>query len=328
MLSFLKKPQPIEFCRPPVIAGTRTENATGFKWYEQLIDYERVNTLINGYSGRVAVLDDTAIPTNGYLQGAIEMVYEFTGENGSSGFHGHHVSGIIASTKHGLFKNVKIGFFKVLSASNGRGISDWVRKGIEAAQIEKYEVINASLGSPIADKSIETAVKNFCKSDKCFFVAASGNSNDFTDAPANLAATVKGVISVGALEYSNNEYRVATFSSWGSVTIVAAGVDILSTFPKNKEEYLSGTSMAAPFISGLLASAKAIYPEFTQTDFYTILDRIVFITKDPQVKQGHGAVKVVDFLEELHKLKENPIEYNNTPQDNSCLTKLKKMFSY
>ena len=312
VVDFFKKPE-VVYGHPPVISGSLTAKKTGFQWYESLIDYQAVESLISGYEGRVAVLDDTAKHSNKHLQGVVEMVYEFTGESGVSGFHGHHVSGIIASKKHGLFKNIKVGMFKVLSSQTGKGTSAWIKYGIEAAQIEGYQVINASLGSSINDKAIEGAIKNFVADPTRFFVAATGNSNKPSDYPAALSKNLQGVISVGALEEYRNEFRIATFSSYGAVTLVAPGVDILSTFPDNSEEYLSGTSMATPFIAGLIAASKAIYPQFTHKDFHNTLD--ICVQKLPEQlpeKQGKGVVKFVDFLREVHNLKNN-VQIQSTP---------------
>lgn len=294
--NFFKSPD-IVYSQPPVIVGSSSKHE-GFEWYRDFIDYQKVHELTKNSKGKLAVLDDTANHSNDYLQGQIDMVYEFTNEGGTSGFHGHHVAGIVASKKHGLFRNSGIGLFKVLSARNGLGVSRWIASGIEAAQIEGYEVINASLGADRLDPKIDKAVRNFCADKKRFFVCASGNDASQTDYPAALSKDVQGVISVGAVEYAHNEYKIATFSSFGKVTVVAAGVDILSTFPNNKEEYLSGTSMATPFISGMIAAAKAIYPEFTQDTFLQIIQKCALqLPKTTYAYQGYGFVKIVDFLE-------------------------------
>ena len=308
MFNFFKSPD-VEFENPPCITGSLKAHLTSDDWYTQMIDYNKVQTLTEGFSGRIAVLDDTALHSNRYLDGVIEMVYEFTEEKGSSGYHGHHVSGIIASKKHGLFKNNKIGLFKVLSSVNGKGIGRWISAGIDAALAEKYEVINASMGSGINDPKISASVKNFVSNNKRFFVTASGNSARATDYPAALSAIMPGVISVGAVDYVNNKYQIAAFSSFGAVTLVTAGVDILSTFPDHKEEYLSGTSMATPFIAGLIASAKEIYPPFTHDDFHAVAVKCAQKIDNTSVThQGYGVVDMADFLTEVHKLSKNPIE--------------------
>lgn len=323
-----KKPDTV-YSQPPVLIGSSTKRR-GFEWYRALINYERVQELTKNHKGKVAVLDDTATTTNNYLQGKIDMIYEFTNEGGVSGFHGHHVSGIITSNKHGLFKNTSLGMFKVLSSRNGLGVGRWITSGIEAAQIEGYEVINASLGSDKNDAKIESAVKIFCANPKRFFVCASGNDASATDYPAALSAKIDGVISVGAVEYHNNQWEIATFSSFGAVTVAAAGVDILSTFPDNKEEYLSGTSMATPFISGLIAASKAIYPEFNHNTFKEILSKCVTHLAIADTHQGKGVVKIVEFLEAVTALKNGEaipeIITNNPPIKKERCSILKKIF--
>jgi subtilisin family serine protease len=305
----LKRPiDDLTYSYPNVITGTKTFDDTGMMWYQALIDYRKVEKLIEGYVGKVAVLDDTAYVTNGYLERSVDTIYDFTGEGGSSSYHGHHVSGIIASIKHGLYKNMRVGLFKVLSANDGKGTSLWVQKAIDACIVEGYGVINASLGSPMSDKGLEKSVRHFCSSPKNFFVAAAGNENAKANSPARLAGSCKGVISVGALGYKDNTYYIPTFSNYGEITVVAAGVDITSTFPYDKEETLTGTSMATPFISGLIAAAKAIYPEFDQDTFYYIIDDLTCKLSAEEKKQGKGKVKIVDFLERVHSLKDEHIK--------------------
>ncbi len=326
--SFFSPPD-IVYSQPPVLIGSSSKK-DGFEWYRDFIDYEKVEELTKNNKGRLAVLDDTAKTSNSFLVGKVDTVYEFTNEGGTSGFHGHHVAGIVVSNKHGLFKNTSIGLFKVLSSRNGLGASRWIAAGIEAAQIEGYEVINASLGADRLDPRIDVAVRNFCSDNKRFFVCASGNDASQTDYPAALSKKVAGVISVGAVEKIYNEYKIATFSSFGSVTVVAAGVDILSTFPEDKEEFLSGTSMATPFIAGLLSASKAIYPEFNQDTFFQVIEScVVKLEGATSSYQGHGLVKIVDFLEAVTKLaKGEKLENLSIPPKTEKMSFLKKLKSW
>lgn len=298
MFDFFRKP--VEFSRPPVLTSTNTYKKGGIKWYDSWVDYKKIQKLTSHIVGRVAVLDDTAKVTNDYLIGSIETVYDFTLEGGVSSYHGHHVGGIISSKNHGLFPKAKIGMFKVLSAQNGKGTSNWLVKGVQAAAQEGYEVINASLGSKVEDRGVRSAVLNFCKNPKCFVVAATGNDSTSTDSPASLSTVSKGVIAVGALALDHDTLIIPTFSNFGKVTIVAPAVDIVSTFPNNQEEALTGTSMATPFIAGLIATCKAINPNFSQDTFHSLLEK--FSQKVEGVsddKQGHGFIQISDMLQEV-----------------------------
>jgi len=57
--------------------------------------------------------------------------------------------------------------------------------------------------------------------------------------------------------------------------LYAPGVDILSTIPENKYETYSGTSMATPFVAGILAVMKSIKPEITNKEAYEMLNLTV-----------------------------------------------------
>jgi serine protease len=96
------------------------------------------------------------------------------------------------------------------------------------------------------------------------FVAAAGNDGSDNDRHATYPANYKAanVISVAAADREGN---LANFSNYGerNVDIAAPGVNILSTFPKNKYLTLSGTSMAVSHVTGSLALLFANEPELS-----------------------------------------------------------------
>src|SRR6185437_932937 len=75
-------------------------------------------------------------------------------------------------------------------------------------------------------------------------------------------------IEVGASSWKGGDSLAAPFSNYSHtmVDVFAPGVDILSTTPGNTYERLSGTSMAAPVVSGLAALILDYYPNLTAAD--------------------------------------------------------------
>ncbi|MCM1076530.1 MAG: S8 family serine peptidase [Bacteroides sp.] len=95
----------------------------------------------------------------------------------------------------------------------------------------------------------------------CIVVAASGNNNGNVSYPANSNSRI---IAVGAIDKNGNR---ASFSNYGeSLTVVAPGVDVYSTSPNNSVMMNSGTSFAAPQVSGLAAMILSKYPNETSVD--------------------------------------------------------------
>ena len=178
--------------------------------------------------------------------------------------HGTHVSGTIAAVANntgviGVAPNVKIMPLKFIGLSGGTTVD--AIDAINYAAENGAQIINASWGSDFSsdDDALNAAIVD----SGLLFVTAAGNggaddigdNNDvFPQSPANLPAS--NIISVAAVD---NKGELADFSNYGltTVDIAAPGVDILSTYPDNQYWFNSGTSMAAPHISGVAAVLMA-----------------------------------------------------------------------
>jgi serine protease len=177
--------------------------------------------------------------------------------------HGTHVAGTIAQTTNngvgaaGLAYCATLMPVKVLSRQ-GFGTVAGVAEGIRFAADNGADVINMSLGGPVASRAIANAVKHAI--DKgVVVVAAAGNSGRSVGYPA----AYPGVIAVSATD-SND--KIAWFSSRGpEVTIGAPGVGItqqtICDGGKNKCELFgtfNGTSMASPHVAGVVAMIESM----------------------------------------------------------------------
>jgi hypothetical protein len=105
-------------------------------------------------------------------------------------------------------------------------------------------------------------------------VFAAGNDNVNIDIQPRYPAafSLDNVVTVAAIDSNGNR---ASFSNYGanSVDIAAPGVSILSTYPTGTYSSLSGTSMATPLVSGVLALVKSRYPSWSAAELKNALLR-------------------------------------------------------
>lgn len=193
--------------------------------------------------------------------------------------HGTHCAGIAAAvTNNGKgiasfspnSSFVTVSSIKVLNDS-GFGSQETVLAGIIKAADAGADVISLSLGGPSNDahqKAYSEAVK-YANAAGAIVVVAAGNSNknakDFS--PAN----AQGVIAVSAI---SPDLSIAPFSNHVQdmeMGIAAPGVQIFSTYPKGTYKFLNGTSMATPYVAGLLGVMKALNPELDTKTAFEIL---------------------------------------------------------
>jgi hypothetical protein len=181
--------------------------------------------------------------------------------------HGTHVSGIIAATGNGGGGAVGVNWqarimpLKFIDAAGDGSISDAVRAIYYAAQ-NGARVINASWGGPTYSKSLADAVR-FAGARGAVFVTAAGNESRNNDRHPSFPASLKAphVLAVAAVD---TEGRLAGFSNFGkqSIDIAAPGVNIRSTVPGGYG-VLSGTSMSAPFVSGVASLVTGMFPHLS-----------------------------------------------------------------
>lgn len=195
--------------------------------------------------------------------------------------HGTHCAGIAAGvTNNGIGIGslagtgkkpfVEVTSVKVLSAG-GMGTQKSIIAGILEAADEGADVISLSLGGPSnssRQKAYSQAVK-YAHGQGAIVVSAAGNSN--RDAKDYSPANATGMITVSAVD---SELKRAVFTNTVNNVkqgIAAPGVGIFSTTPDNNYKVFSGTSMACPFVAGLLGVMRSVNPDLTAKEAYKIL---------------------------------------------------------
>lgn len=285
---------------PVSVGASAVPNVADSQWHHDIMQFKRVREKVKDIHGKVCIIDDTAITSNKTLNDKVAEIWDFTGEDGQSGPHGHHVGGIIACSKLGYFPASQIMYAKVLSTETGIGFGSNIADAIRQSMDSGYWVINASFGSNYPDDVMKRAIKEFC-SKGGIFVCAAGNDAAETDYPAKWAKDICGVISVGAFEKIGNDYKVAAYSSSGVVSFVFPGTQILSTFPGDMYREMSGTSMATPFVSGLVATARAIVPSISCSQFIDFAKQHSTQLEGNTRREGSGYIKVLEFIEQIQK---------------------------
>jgi subtilisin family serine protease len=180
-----------------------------------------------------------------------------TGQTADDGNgHGTHVAGTVAAKNNGqdvvgVAANAYVCAVRVLGNS-GSGQWSWVINGINyvAANGANGDVANMSLGASGSNATLEKAVTDAAAKGIKFVLAA---GNDGAHASGFTPARVNGanIYTISAVNSSN---CMASWSNYGNppVDYAAPGVSILSTRKGGGTTTMSGTSMAAPHVAGVL----------------------------------------------------------------------------
>ncbi|HUR67111.1 MAG TPA: S8 family serine peptidase [Chitinophagaceae bacterium] len=170
--------------------------------------------------------------------------------------HGTHVAGIIGGKNNtvgvlGVAAGATVVSLRVLDEKGEGTMSSVIQALAHVSQEGKAgDVVNMSLGEDVSSAILNQQVQNTASRGIYIAIAA---GNDHTDAnkfsPAN--ANGANIYTVSAIDSLD---RFASFSNYGNdvVDYAAPGVAVLSTYSNGRYAYLSGTSMAAPHVAGLL----------------------------------------------------------------------------
>ncbi len=266
------------------LAETDAGFPMGFRngWGQRAMKADRLPEDADGRGVRVAIVDSGADNRHPSLA-HIRLGTDCTGAEGADGWsrdtigHGTHVAGVIAarpadrSVFRGFAPGAEVHALKVFPS----GASDVLLDALDQCLHLDVDVVNMSLGSDQSSELIEQKLEELFAAGIACFVAA-GNSGQSVQFPARspFVLAVGAVGQVGTLTAGSwDETQVQQgltapdgvfsprFSCSGpEVGVCAPGVGIVSTLPGGTFGPDTGTSMAAPHVTGLAALLLAHHP--------------------------------------------------------------------
>lgn len=235
---------------------TPTPSSETIPWGVDLIEADLVWGENTGEGIKVAILD-TGIDLDhpdlkDNIFGGFNTINPRKSPDDDNG-HGTHVAGTVAAVNNkigviGVGPKISLYAVKVLDRRGYGYLSDII-EGLEWCINNQIQVINMSLGTSAYNQSFEEAIKKVNK-EGIVQVAAAGNNGPDDDS-VTYPAKFNEVIAVSAID---QEKTIGSFSSRGKeIDLAAPGVDILSTYKDSTYKTASGTSMAAPHVTGVCA---------------------------------------------------------------------------
>ncbi len=228
------------------------------------------------------------------IKGGASFVDYATSYDDDNG-HGTHVAGTIAASNNklgvvGVVPNAEIYAVKVLDKYGGGNYSSIIA-AIEWAINNEIDIINMSFGGEYKSQALHEAIVQATNAG-IIIIAAAGNNGNTANA-ITYPAKYSEVVSVGAID---ENFRAASFSSRDSdLDIVAPGVSILSLTNDGQYATMSGTSMAAPHVTGAFAALKGNNKDATSYELInTIYETATYLGE--KSTYGHGAVNLAKAL--------------------------------
>jgi subtilisin family serine protease len=272
----------------------------GKQWALNQLNIFHLWQLEKQHQGVIVAILDTGIDKNHEdLIGQVIAEKNFTTSPTIGDVYGHgtKIAGIIAANINGIgiagvAPDVRLLNVKIADDTGMCRASD-LAQGIIWAVDMGADVINISIGIKEPYSKLESAL-NYAWNKGAIIIAAAGNNGD--QYPVYPAA-YSDVVSVAATREDNSLAPLSNYGEW--IDLAAPGYKIYSTFPGNEYGYVTGTSFATGYISGIAALLFGLIDDDNYNgylnDEITLVLRSSF-SKANTMKIGGGTVDVKSIL--------------------------------
>lgn len=229
--------------------------------------------------------------------------------------HGTHVAGIIGATPNdgsyvaGVCWDVTLISLKIVNNNEIFYNSD-IAAAINYANENDIKILNASLGTTLYSLSVKNAIENYSG----LLICAAGNSNKDTDVYNNYfnSYDLDNIICVGNSDVDNLKEEDSNYGK-ETVDLFAPGTSILSCAPlslnSNGVKSMTGTSMAAPYVTGVAALIAAQNSNLTPAQIKTrIMDNVDYVSSLSGICVTGGKLDAYKAIRNSQHIHTNTIE--------------------
>lgn len=249
------------------------------KQYEDIdISISEAWNYATGRGVNIAIIDEGVDHNHKDLAPNIYKTYNAetnASPNTSYSNHGTHCAGIAAAVRNnwtgisGVAPDANLMSVRICFESYH--INEVISRGINWAWRNGADILSCSWfakESQLISDAIDNALKYGRNGKGCLIVKSAGNTSKAISWPGGYSEEIIAVANI-----KREGVRAENSSHGQNMLISAPGTDILSTVQSNRYEYMDGTSMAAPHVTGVIALLLEINPELTSRQIREFMGR-------------------------------------------------------